>query len=526
MAQEKEPLLTPQQVNIVAQFAHGLYAMDNYGLYTPWMQNELLQNLNNSSLVATLDMIKKALEEYKIQAPNLQDYTEFMQKWSSAFSKTISYYENILACDLQVVCENAYTAEELNSTEYARDKQIIDDFCTKFDYKAEFNKVVKQVMRNEVYFTWFRKTRWGNKGMKFALQVMPQEYCLLTNYWEKGLLYSMDMNYFLQPGVDIDGFDPAFKRYFNNVFGPESMVLHPYIPSAPLPQQDGTYAMWTQTSPSDGSWAFKLDMSNFNQTPFLAPLLKSAIRSEDLADLQYNKDIAGAYAILAGEIRLLDKQGSGDVKNQLAIDADTIGRFIRQAKAGLPEKIKVVAMPTEETDMYQYSDSNVNAYSSQLKTTAGLGASASRLIYSDDRMSNAELENAILTDYNMLKEAMYPQFSNFMEFFGNQLTKKYKFKFIFDGSNYLFERQKRIDNLLKYADKGLVLNSSAFASAIGMKPQDFERSLREGHNAPNFLENLSMLLNANTMKDGSQGGRPQEEITDLTDSGTDSQVFK
>ena len=520
---EREQLLSGEQVDAVMQFSQALYAMDNYGLYTPWLQNNLLQDLNNSAKTAKIEDIKKALEDYRNQADNLQDYTEFMQKWSSLYNKTISYLANILSFDLEVICNNAYTPSDLQSEEFAEDRKKIDNFLTSFDYKAEFSKVVKQLLRNEVYYTWFRKTKWGNKGMKFALQVMPQDRCILTGYWEKGLLYSFDMNYFLQPGVDIDTFDPAFKKYYNNVFGPESELQHPYRPSSPLAKQTGTFAMITQTSPEDGSWAFKLDPSNFNATPFLASLLKSAIRAEDLAELQYNKDIAGAYAILAGEIRLLERERTGDVKDQFAINPKTLGDFMRKAKQGLGDKTMAVALPLENTNMYQYQDHNVNAYSNQLKNTAGEGASASRLIYSSDRMSNAELENAILTDYNML-EPIYSQFNNFLDFFANKLTKKYKFTFVFKGSNYWFERQKRIDNLIKYADKGIVLNSSAFASAIGMRPQDFRRSLMEGHSDPEFLSNLSMLLNANTMKDGGTG-RPTKDLGELTDSGEDSQMY-
>ena len=47
-------------------------------------------------------------------------------------------------------------------------------------------------------------------------------------------------------------------------------------------------------------------MSNFNATPFLAPFLKSALLDGEIEELQYNKDIASAYAILAGDIRLFD----------------------------------------------------------------------------------------------------------------------------------------------------------------------------------------------------------------------------
>ena len=87
--------------------------------------------------------------------------------------------------------------------------------------------------------------------MKYALQVMPQDRCMMTNYWEKGILYSFDMNYFFEAGVDIDGFDPAFKKYFNNVFG---LIVKMYITNSSLNKQDGAFATWTQTSPLDGAW--------------------------------------------------------------------------------------------------------------------------------------------------------------------------------------------------------------------------------------------------------------------------------
>ena len=58
----------------------------------------------------------------------------------------------------------------------------------------------------------------------------------------------------------------------------------------------------------------------------------------------------------------------------------------------------------------------------------------------------------------------------------------------------------------------MVLNSSAYASAFGYKPMDFERMLEEAHNS-DFLDNLSQLLSIHTMSGGGSGqvGRPQSE---------------
>ena len=519
-----DKLLTQDQVEAVVQFSQGLWAAERYNVYTPWLQNQLLNNLNNNSIVPTYQKIQEALASYKESANNLQGYMEFMQKFDMIFARTLMSYVNVLSFDLTITCKNAFTQADYQSAEYTEDKKRIYKFLDNFDYKAEFRKMLQEMMRHEVVYTWFRKTKWGNKGMKCALQILPQNRCMLTGYWERGLLFDFDMNYFLQPGVDIDGFDPAFKKYFNNVFGENQNPWH-YIPTNPLDSREGIFATWTQTSPDDGAWCFKLFPENFNTTPYLAPFLKDAIRNDEVATLQYNKDIASAYGILAGEIRLFDNAKSGTTANQFAIDPATLGAFMGKVKEGLQSvgttgpTTKAVAMPTENIKWFQFNDSNTSMYENQLANSAGVGSGISRVIYSSDRMSNAEIEAGIIDQYNTVKQ-VYSQFNNFLEFFANQLTKKYKFRFSFDGCSYPFEREKRFERLTKAADKGIVLGPSAWASAMGYTPMEFERLLDEAKYG-DFSDKWQLMLNTNTTAQDSQGGRPRKD-DGLTDSGESS----
>lgn len=520
-----DKLLTQDQVEAVVQFSQGLWAAERYNVYTPWLQNQLLNNLNNNAKVPTYQNIVEALSTYKESANNLQGYMEFMQKFDMIFARTLMSYVNVLSFDLTITCKNAFTQADYQSAEYAEDKKRIYKFLDNFDYKAEFRKMLQEMLRHEVVYTWFRKTKWGNKGMKCALQIMPQNRCMLTGYWEKGMLYDFDMGYFLQPGVDIDGFDPAFKKYYNNMFGDNQNPWH-YIPTNPLDSREGIFALWTQTSPENGAWCFKFDTSNFNTTPYLAPFLKDAIRNDEIANLQYNKDIASAYGILAGEIRLFDNAKSGTTANQFAIDPVTLGAFMGKVKEGLQSvgttgpTTKAVAMPTENIKWFQFSDGNPTMYEQQLENSAGVGSGISRVIYSSDRMSNAEIEAGIIDQYNTVKQ-VYNQFNNFLEFFGNQLTKKYKFKMTLDGCSYPFEREKRFERLTKAADKGIVLGPSAWASAMGYTPMEFDRLLDEAKYG-DFSTKWQLMLNTNTMAQDSQGGRPQKDTGDLTDSGASS----
>ena len=518
-----EQLLSANQVEAVMQFAQGMWAAERYGVYTPWLQNQLLNNLNNTPKVPTYKTITDALASYKESAESLQGYMEFMQKFDMIFARTLMSYVNVLSFDLRVT-DNA-TPEERRSKEYQEEKKKVYRFLDNFDYKAEFRKMLQEMLRHEVVYVWFRKTKWGNKGMKCALQILPQDRCLLTGYWDKGMLFDFDMGYFLQPGVDIDGFDPVFKKYYNNIFG-EAQNPRNYIPTNPLGSRDGVFALWTQTSPDDGGWCFKFDTSNFNTTPYLAPFLKDSIRNEEIALLQYNKDIASAYGILAGEIRLFDGAKTGEVANQFAIDPVTLGAFMGKVKEGLQNvggtnsNVKAVAMPTENIKWFQFNDSNTSMYNNQLANSAGVGSGISRVIYSSDRMSNAEVEAGIIDQYNTVSQ-VYSQFNNFLEFFANKLTKKFHFYFTLNGCSYPFEREKRFDMLTKAADKGIVLGPSAWASAMGYTPMEFERLLDDAKYG-DFSSKWQLMLNTNTTKQENQGGRPQKESMEISDSAQNS----
>lgn len=508
-----EEKISRSDVQDVIDFSSGLMAMD--GFYSPFLSNQLLTNLNNNPRLPSAESVKKALNDYKNSGEELQGFVEFASSFDMIFKRTLYSYANALSFDLQITCKNAYTDGDYKSDEYKKDRQTVDNFLTNFDYKKEFYNVLLNVLKRDTYFTWFRKTKTGNRGkMKFALQIMPQDYCMLTGYFEKGLLWSLNILYYMQPGVDLNGFDPSITKTYLRALE----TVDSYVPSAPLNDRKGSYAMWADVSPLDGAWAWKFDTSSFANNPFLSPYVANVLRSDEIGELQYNKDLIAASGILAGEIKLFDSAKSGQKANQFSIDPKTLGTFMSLVKKGLQSTIKAVAVPLENIKFFQFEDKNPNSYTNELTTTAGIGTGISRVIYSSDKMSNAELEAALNEVYQTMKP-MYAQFNNFLDFYVNQMTSKYKFKFEFVGSNYQFEQDARFNKMMKMADKGLVLNSSAWASAIGMNPVTFDRMLAESKYT-GWIDKYSMLmLNANTTAQSNEGGRPRQSGTSLTESG-------
>ena len=510
-----EEKISRSDIQDVIDFSAGLMAVDNF--YSPFLSNQLLTNLNNNPRLPSAESVKKALNDYKNSGEDLQGFVEFASSFDMIFKRTLYSYANALSFDLQITCKNAYTESDYQSDEYKKDRQTVDNFLTNFDYKKEFYNVLLNVLKRDTYFTWFRKTKTGNRGkMKYALQIMPQDYCMLTGYFEKGLLWSMNQLYWTLPGVDLDSYDPSLKRTYQRAL--ENAELN-YKPSAPLNERNGSYALWADVSPLDGAWCFKWATDNFANNPFLSPYVANILRSDEIGELQYNKDLIAASGILAGEIQLYDQARSGQKANQFSIDPKTLGAFMQKVKSGLNGVAKVAAVPLANIKYFQFEDKNPNSYTNELTTTAGIGTGISRVIYSSDKMSNAELEAALNEVYQTMKP-MYAQFNNFLDFYVNQMTSKYKFKFEFVGSNYQFERDARFDKMMKMADKGLVLNSSAWASAVGMNPVTFDRMLAESKYTGWIDKYSQMLLNTNTSsyKDN-EGGRERKNARDLTESG-------
>lgn len=509
-----EEKISRSDIQDVIDFSAGLMAVDNF--YSPFLSNQLLTNLNNNPRLPSAESVKKALNDYKNSGEELQGFVEFASSFDMIFKRTLYSYANALSFDLQITCKNAYTESDYQSDEYKKDRQTVDNFLTNFDYKKEFYNVLLNVLKRDTYFTWFRKTKTGNRGkMKFALQIMPQDYCMLTGYFEKGLLWSMNQLYWTLPGVDLDSYDPSLKRTYQRAL--ENAELN-YKPSAPLNERTGSYALWADVSPLDGAWCFKWATDNFANNPFLSPYVVNVLRSDEIGELQYNKDLIAASGILAGEIQLYDQARSGQKANQFSIDPKTLGAFMQKVKSGLNGVAKIAAVPLANIKYFQFEDKNPNSYTNELTTTAGIGTGISRVIYSSDKMSNAELEAALNEVYQTMKP-MYAQFNNFLDFYVNQMTSKYKFKFEFVGSNYQFERDARFDKMMKMADKGLVLNSSAWASAVGMNPVTFDRMLAESKYTGWINKYSQMLMNTYTTSQSNEGGRPRQSGTSLTESG-------
>ena len=523
-----------EQVWSVLEFANNLYhGLNGYGYYTPQVQNQNQLNLNNTTTTVTYDGLLKALENSKDYQDQLKAYSQNLEWVDAIYGKTLRLYESMLSFDWYYECINIKDDAEWKSKEYKDDLKRLYKFFDNFDYKSEFRNILKQVIRQGVFYGWFRDS-YGTiddtpidieykvkKQQKFSIQPMPQDYCLLSNKWEGGMIYDFNLAYFLQPMVDIKLYDPSFYGKFSDAFQGD---IQPYIPSNQLNNRNGNYVYWTQCSPLDGMVCVKYDTSNFKVVPPFASLMKAVFNNTAIEKLQYDKDMISAYAILMGEIKLLEK-GTTEKVDNFSIKPSTLGQLLELTKSSVQNNIKTLALPTTDNKYAQFTDGNPLMSQYQFRSSASQGAGASSLVYNDGKASMTETQNSITFDYETIA-TLYPQFETILGLYANKKTSKYKFKVHLKGCNYPHVRQEERKALNELFAVGIVPNVSYVASVYGMQPQTLDRMMTESKNG-DMTDKLVMLLNKNTMSGvgGKEVGNQVKNDTELAEGGATSRDY-
>ena len=151
------------------------------------------------------------------------------------------------------------------------------------------------------------------------------------------------------------------------------------------------------------------------------------------------------------------------------------------------------------------------------KDTCGSGISAlqkSKVI----KVTDLETKLSMDIDTNILRP-VYHQFANMMAYWANQRTKKFKFKFIFEGFETTLSRDERFERAKDLAESGIVIDQK-FASALGMTPFDFRRMIAETR-ANKFVERLTPIVKASQMPADAKG-RPAKKDSKLGDAGAET----
>lgn len=509
---KKTESITDEELYDVLEFAKNMYsgAYQN-NIFTPELVNSRLKDVSLNPLAGTKEEIEKALANPKNSEKQLVGYSEYFELVDMLYKRQLYYLGNLLSWDYTYTCVNISKDEEYNSLAFKKDEKSVIDFLDKFKVKQEFQRIFRQLIRQEIYYGVLRQ----DSDEQYTVQELNKDYCRTTGRWERGLLFDFNMQYFLGvAGVDINMFPDVFKKYYKRVMDNKN---NGYNPSKNIDIRNGEWVLWVQTSPDDGMWAFKMTPEIIANVPIFSPLFTDLSMRPLVRNLQQNKYIIEASKVLIGLVGFNKDAKSGSVRDALNMSPETIGKFANLIRQGLTKEIQFGVAPFSDVLNFEWKSDGNNILDEYNKVTIGQGGTNTRLLYATDKMNAVESRNSLAID-EQLVEFIYPYFENFIEYYANKRTKKYKFKFKFEGTNMPDNKQSRLDNAMTLAQSGIVLPQK-IAAAMGMEYHDFERQLAMGR-SKKFTEMLTPLLTSYTMSGKDmQGGRPQKKDDDLSDDG-------
>lgn len=501
MPRKKKPdtqTLTESEVWDVLDFAKSIGQMWQ-GVYTPDLVNQRLKDINMNPLKATSDAIDSALLDPKNNEENLKGYSEFLELNNMIYKRMIGYISLMPSFDYTFTCTNINSPEDYKSKAYQKDLNAVYNFLDRFDVRREFKKVMKQLVRQETFYSVLRMD-----GEKYVFQELPQQYCKLVSRSEWGYLFDFNMYLFLQPGMSLDEYPPIFKKMFKRAFGTTDVTK--YNPAAKLDHRTGSYVYWVQTSVTDDFWSWKLSPEIATEIPYLSPLFSDIVLAPMVRQLQSNKWMISAQKIAVGLIPLLKDSKTGNVRDMLSISPETLGKFMGLLKNAIGDVIRFGAAPFESIQMLDFSTTGDNLQEEYNKNMAASSGINSRLIFGIDKPNAIETQASIDVD-EFITLNIYNQFNLFMDYYLNKITKKFKFKFKFEGTEFSANKEKRLETATSLLPFGIILPQK-IAAAMNMDVADFYRMMDEAK-ATGFVDKLTPIIMASQMSGKDEGGRPQ-----------------
>ena len=474
---QEEVFLTEQEVWNVIEFARQL---SGFGYLSPSLINDRMKEINLNPLRATESSLEDALKNPKQNEKQLREFSQDFEVNSMVYKRLVTYLSNMLSFDITYINDADY--DEYTKPRFKEDNKKVEEFLDAFNYKREFKIAVREMLRNDAYFGIFR-----DLGNKYTLQELPADYCKITGRWANGFLFSFDMGWFDQTGVDIDMYPDFFKKKYKEIY--KGRQTGEYKPSISAELRGKSY--WTNwvDIPVDLGVCFKLSPELATRLPYFSPLFNDLVLQPLMRTLQKDINMAAANKMIMGEVPFLNKEIKATVRDSIAISPNLLGKFMYLVKSALSDAVKVGSLPLEDIKSIEFEGDN-DLYDKYLRTALASSGINTNLIFSSSIKPNAiETQLSLDVDEQMM-EAVYEQFEEFMNYIVKKVKNtRYNYYFSFEGTDFSTNREARITRAMSLFSEGIILPQK-IAAAYGMKPHHFMAHM-ELAKAQNFVEKLT-----------------------------------
>lgn len=416
---------------------------------------------------------------------NLRDASEYMYNVNTRYSRLLQYYAGIPTYSYVIT---PFNFDKSKAKKDAFRKQYIKNAnkLELMNIKEETRKEILIALRQGVFYG----VRWTDSSSSFV-QKLNADMCQITHMSDGVFLYSVDMSKIKKENLDC--------------YPPEFTTMHK--------EYEKTGNKWQPVNP-DISVCVKADPSilEYSLPPFCAVLPQLYVINDTQA-LQEASDELDNYKLLTGEIPV-DKDGVPIMTYSDMLDyyrhiagniGDRVGLAIAPFKLNSVDFSKSAAsdaidsVARASSNFWSSAGTNASLHGAE-NNTAGVAKLA---IKSDEMLVFAMLDQCERQINRYLKTAM-----------GGSV--KFKISFLRTTVFNIDEVVKRYKEAMNYG-----MATSHYMAALDIPQYDIEGLTYLENEVLGISKILTPLKTASTQSaGGSEAGRPQEDETDLGESGT------
>ena len=449
------------------------------------------QNAPTFSLYSK-DNITEYLKNPYTYEKQLRSAVTYIYGASPHFRRLIQYFVGL--SDLSyVVSPHKIDPKSANAKSVNRNYRKVLNTMSAFNVKSQCPKILTTCLREDTFYG----TLWVSAD-SITIQQLPSDYCAISTIEGNVPNVTFDFSYFDSRSAMLDFYPDEFRTKYKQY-------------------QDKRTEMKWQELDSPTSFAIKCntDILSYSIPPF-AGILREVYDLEDYKQLKLSKTTLENYAMLVMSLGI-DKDGNWQ------IDLDKAKEFWRNLDSVLPEEIGSVLTPmpinkisfekshTGDTDTIAEAEQN-------LFTAAGV----STLLFNNDKASANALTLSIKADqaitYGIVK-SIEDAINRYIQ--SQSYGKNFKVTFL-DCSPY--NRKELGDMYLKACQYGLPF-ISMYAASQGLSQSEVDSMSFLENDVLGLTDRFKPLQSSATQSSADskgatdEGGAPQKEIGDLSESG-------
>ena len=479
-----------QEQNYYQTFAKTMLSMVSQVPYlNPYLQNDLLKNINMNPHKFDRDKVEELLKNPKNNEQALRALSEYLENNIMHFKRLVFYYGCILTFDNYLEPTNA-DEEDMKTPGFKRSYKRAVNWIDNFNIKKTFTDVLRRIVAEEAIFYYVRESEAG-----ITLQEMPSAWCKIVRKTDYGYQYSFNMLYFCQTGIDINDYAPEFKEYFVK-----------YMDSA---EYKNGIPFWKELDPLKAP-VFKFDENRAGIVSPLAGLFVDSVEIATFKELLKTKTKLDVWKILINKIPLMN-DGKTSTKNNFAIDATTAAQFNTLIQQAVPEGVKSITTPLEAEAIDFNQSENKNNIVGIGEDMFYSASGTSPILFGEKNATGIGIQSSIKTDEAFIRH-VYFNFERFINAQLKQITGRYRFKIHLEGT--IFDQEERFERALKAASVGAP--KTYLAVAMGKTLDEFLNMLHL-ENTVDIVDKMIPLQSAHTQS--GDVGRPEKSTGKLTPSG-------